>query len=114
MRQKKGLGKKAKNQSLPDRFEEKDSTKRTWLTFVERHGYPPTSDQGLAFQTHALQMILFGPFYVRTQYHFGSLQIESLQQLCHFASDFGVIFVVCEVFAVWWTPIGVLPKNDFQ
>ena len=30
----KGLGKKAKNQSLPDCFEEKDSTKRTWLTFV--------------------------------------------------------------------------------
>ena len=23
---------------------------------------PPPGDQGLAFQTHALQMILFGPF----------------------------------------------------
>ena len=28
---------------------------------------PPPGDQGLTFQTHALQMILFGPFYVRTQ-----------------------------------------------
>ena len=35
---------------------------------------PPPGDQGLAFQTHALQMILFGPFYVRTQYCFGSSQ----------------------------------------
>ena len=35
---------------------------------------PPSGDQGLAFQTHALQMILFGPFYVRTQYSYGSLQ----------------------------------------
>ena len=26
-------------------------------------------------------MILFGPFYVRAQYHFGLLQIESLQKL---------------------------------
>ena len=34
---------------------------------------PPLGDQGLAFQTHALQMILFGPFYVRTQYSYGSL-----------------------------------------
>ena len=28
---------------------------------------PPSGDQGLAFQTHALQMTLFGPFHVRTQ-----------------------------------------------
>ena len=40
---------------------------------------PPPSDQGLAFQTHALQMILFGPFYVRTQRCYGSLRIVSLQ-----------------------------------
>ena len=36
---------------------------------------PPFGDQGLAFQTHALQIILFGPFYVRTQYCYDSLQI---------------------------------------
>ena len=40
---------------------------------------PPLGDQGLAFQTHALQMILFGPFYVQTQHCYGSLQIVSLQ-----------------------------------
>ena len=39
---------------------------------------PPPGDQGLVFQTHALQMILFGPFYVRTQHRYGSSRIESL------------------------------------
>ena len=29
---------------------------------------PPPGNQGLAFQTHALQMTLFGPFHVRTQH----------------------------------------------
>ena len=76
---KKGLGKKAKNQSLPDRLKEKNSSSEHSLILYEHHDYPSSGDQGLAFQTHALQMILFGPFYVRTQYHFGSLQIESLQ-----------------------------------
>ena len=32
----------------------------------------------LVLNTHTLQIILFGPIYVRTQYRFGSLQIESL------------------------------------
>ena len=40
---------------------------------------PPPGDQGLAFQTHALQMILFGPFYVRAQHRYGSSRIKSLQ-----------------------------------
>ena len=75
----KRLGKKAKNQSLPDRIEEKDSSSEHGLLLYEHHGCPSISDQGLTLQSHALQMILFGPFYVRTQYHFGSLQIESLQ-----------------------------------
>ena len=35
----------------------------------------------LVLNTHALQIILFGSVYVRTQYHFGSLQIESLHYL---------------------------------
>ena len=42
---------------------------------------PPPGDQGLAFQTHALQMILFGPFYVRTQHCYGSLRIVSSQYI---------------------------------
>ena len=33
----------------------------------------------LVLYTHALQIILFGPIYVRTQYRVGSLQIVSLQ-----------------------------------
>ena len=46
---------------------------------------PPPGDQGLAFQTHALQMILSGPFYVRTQYCLGSLQnrVLTVVMTCH-------------------------------
>ena len=40
---------------------------------------PPSGDQGLAFQTHALQMILFGPFYVRPQTVTVRYEIVSLQ-----------------------------------
>ena len=47
---------------------------------------PPFGDQGLGFQTHALQMILFGPFYVRTQHYYGSLQIVSLQMSIDFCN----------------------------
>ena len=68
----------AKNQSLPTRLQEKDSRGEDDLTMYEHHENPPSSDWGLAFQTHALQMILFGPFYVQTQYRVGSLQIVSL------------------------------------
>ena len=66
---------------------------------------PPPGDQGLAFQTHALQMILSGPFYVRTQYCLGSLQNRVLtiifilillllldQLLLYDGSDKGYIF----------------------
>ena len=38
-----------------------------------------STEVNLVLNTHALQIILFGPFYVQAQYHFGSLQIESLQ-----------------------------------
>ena len=55
------LGKKAKNQSLPGHAEEKDFLSKHGSPLYEHHGYPPTSDQGLVLQTHALQMILFGP-----------------------------------------------------
>ena len=71
MRQKGGWEKKTKNQSLPDRIEENDSSSEHGLLLHEHHDKPPSGDQSLAFQTHALQMILFGPFYVRTQYYFG-------------------------------------------
>ena len=67
-----------KNQNLPAHLQEKDSSSEHDLILYEYHDQPPSSDQGLAFQTHALQMKLFGPFYMRTQYHFGSLQIVSL------------------------------------
>ena len=40
---------------------------------------PPPGDKGLAFQTHALQMILFGPFYVRPQTVTVRYEIVSLQ-----------------------------------
>ena len=42
---------------------------------------PPPGDQGLSFQTHALQIILFGPFYVRPQTVTVRYEIESLQQV---------------------------------
>ena len=69
----------AKNQSLPARLQEKDSRGEDDLAMYENHENPPSGDWGLAFQTHALQMILFGPFYVRTQHSCGSLRIVSIQ-----------------------------------
>ena len=60
----KGLGKKAKNQSLLDRFEEKDSPNEHGLILYEYHDQPPFGDQVLIFQPHTLQIILFGSFYV--------------------------------------------------
>ena len=61
-----GLGKMAKNESLPAHLQENDSRGDDHLTLYERHENPPPIDQGLTFQTHALQMILLGPFCVRT------------------------------------------------
>ena len=40
---------------------------------------PPPVDQDLAFQTHALQMILLEPFHVRIRHRYGPLRIVSLQ-----------------------------------
>ena len=40
---------------------------------------PPPGNQGLAFQAHALQMILFEPFYVQT--HSSSRIVSSQVQL---------------------------------
>ena len=65
------LEKEVKNQSLLDRIEEKDSSSEHGLILYEHNDQPPFDDQGLAFQTHALQIILFGPFNAWTQYHFG-------------------------------------------
>ena len=45
---------------------------------------PLPIDQGLAFQTHALQMILLGPFCVRTQHCYGPPRIVTLQNLLIF------------------------------
>ena len=50
------------------------------LTFNKHEGESfPSTKVNLVLNIHALQIILFGPFYVRTQYHFRSLQIVSLQ-----------------------------------
>ena len=46
----------------------------------------------LVLNSHALQIILFGPIYVRTQYRFGSLQIVSLQK------QFSHVFLVFLIF----------------
>ena len=69
----------AKNQSLPVRLQEKDSRGEDDLTIYENHENPPSGNWGLAFQTHALQMTLFRPFYERAQHCCGSLRIMSLQ-----------------------------------
>ena len=94
----------AKNQSLPAHLQEKDSSSEHDLILYEYHDKPPSGDQGLAFQTHTLQMILFGPFYMRTQYHFGSLQIVSLQ----LAPSMGRAYVLAQV--VGWDN----PSHHFQ
>ena len=52
----------AKNQSLSVRLQEKDFSSEHDLILYEHHDKPPSGDQGLAFQTHALQMMLFRPF----------------------------------------------------
>ena len=44
----------AKNQSLSAHRQEKDSSSEHDLTLYEHHDKPPSGDQGLAFQTHAL------------------------------------------------------------
>ena len=69
----------AKNQSLPAHLQERDSRGEENLTLYEHHENSPSGDQGLTFQTHALQMILYGPFYVRIQSCCGSSRIVSLQ-----------------------------------
>ena len=50
-----GLGEKwQKNQSLPAHLQEKDSYGDHDLIMYKQHEKPPSGDQGLAFQTHAL------------------------------------------------------------
>ena len=58
---------------------------------------PPPGDQGLAFQIHALQMILFGPFYVRTQTVTVRYEIVSLHLL------FGIDFLFNIIHILWFT-----------
>ena len=70
----------AKNQSLPAHLQERDSRGEENLTLYEHHENSPSGDQGLAFQTHALQMILYGPFYVRIQPCCGLTRIVSLHR----------------------------------
>ena len=52
---------------------------------------PSPVDQGLAFQTHALQMTLFGPSRVRTRHSYGPPRIVSLHQ--QYQNSISVIYV---------------------
>ena len=70
----------AKKESLPAHLQENDSRGDDHLALYERHKKnPPPIDQGLAFQTHALQMILLGPFCMRTRHCYGPPRIVTLQ-----------------------------------
>ena len=91
MRQKK-KGKKKKNEGTPRREREDKNIKlygqdpRTTLarlctSTLKYHDYPPSGDQGLAFQVHALQVILFGPLTCEPNIILGSSRIESLQYI---------------------------------
>ena len=51
---------------------------------------PLPGDQGLAFQTHALQMILLGPYYVRTRHCYGPPRIVSLQLVLNLGKKFNM------------------------
>ena len=59
---------------------------------------PPSGDQGLAFQTYALQMILFGPFYVRPQTVTVRYEIVSLQICIDIVFVFGFLVTKISLF----------------
>ena len=80
----KGLGKKAKNQSLPGHAEEKDFLSKHGSPPYKYHDHPPHGGESLAFQAHVLQIILFGPLTYEPNTILGSLQIESLHILLGF------------------------------
>ena len=61
MSQKGGGGERPKTRATQTVSGRKTPRSEHGLLLYEHHGYPPTSDQGLALQTHVLQMILFGP-----------------------------------------------------
>ena len=74
----------AKKESLPAHLQEKYSRGDDRLTCMNAMKNPSPIDQGLAFQTHALQMILLGPFYVRTRHCYGPPRIVSLHKIILF------------------------------
>jgi len=65
---------------------------------------PPSGDWDLVFQIHALQMILFGPFYIRTQHSYGSLRIVSLQYLLEQVDSW---------YWAWKPNFFIIKKNSF-
>ena len=69
----------SKNQSLPTHLQEKDSRGEDHLPCMNAMKNSPPGDQGLAFQTHALQMTLFEPFSRANPTQLGSLRFVSLQ-----------------------------------
>ena len=56
-----GLGKKAKNQSLPGHAEEKDFLNKHGSPLYEYHDHPLSGDQGLAFQPTLYKLYCLGP-----------------------------------------------------
>ena len=77
-RQKKKSEKRKRTVSITKR---KQSLCQLWAFNIREDESFYYTKVNLVLYTYALQIILFGPIYVRTQYHFGSLQIESLQYL---------------------------------
>ena len=59
---------------------------------------PPPGDQGLAFQTHALQMILFGPFTCEPNTVTVRYKIVSLQIIIR--KEVGLYFKICTILKV--------------
>ena len=56
-----GLGKKAKNQNLPDHAEEKDFLSKHGSPLYEYHDHPLSGDQGLTFQPTLYKLYSLGP-----------------------------------------------------
>ena len=76
-RQKKKEEQKEKENCID--YQRKRSLYQLWAFSIREGESFHSKKVNLVLNTHALQIILFGPISMRAQYHFGSLQIESLQ-----------------------------------
>ena len=71
-------GKKGQEPEPPRLCRGERLLQQTWFISVWVPWLTPSSDQGLVFQAHALQIILFEPLTCELSIILGSLQIESL------------------------------------